>query len=386
MTGPALVQPRELAFAPRLKRSPFFDATMRGGAVAWTVYNHWLLPAHYGDPAGEYRALTQAVTLWDVAAQRQVEIAGPDARRLAQYLSPRSLAKVEPGHCRYVVMTADDGGIVNDPVMICVDRDRYWFSAADSDVELWARGIAHGRGYNVSICEADVATLQLQGPLAPQVAAALGIEGIEDLRYFRWLEATIDGARVIVSRTGWSGERGYEFFLLDTHKADDLWEAIMGAGAPFGIAPAAPNQIRRIEGALLSYGADMDLTVNPFEIGLDWALDLDQDADFVGKAALRRLGGDPPERRLVGLCLEGVPISPPETPWRVESADGRYAGRVNSACYSPGLDRNIALALVGTEWSALEAGLIVQTPDGAREATVTALPFVASRAGDKPGA
>ena len=384
MSGPALVQPRELAFAPRLKRSPFYDATLRWGAIAWTVYNHWLLPAHYGDPAAEYRALTEAVTLWDVAAQRQVEMAGPDARRLAQYLSPRSLASVEPGQCRYVVMTADDGGIVNDPVMICVDRDRYWFSAADSDVELWARGIAHGRGYHVTIREADVATLQLQGPLAPKVAHALGIRNIDQLKYFRWLEANIDGARVIVSRTGWSGERGYEFFLLDAHKADELWEAIMAAGADFGIAPAAPNQIRRIEGALLSYGADMDLSVNPFELGLGWAIDLGQESDFVGKAALRRLASEKPERQLVGLDIGGPPIAPPETPWRIELVDGRYAGRVSSACYSPGLERNIGLALVSSEWAAPETRVVVQAPDGPHEAMIAPLPFVPSRAGDKP--
>jgi aminomethyltransferase len=382
MAGPPLVPPREIAFAPRLKRSPFFEATLHSGAVAWTVYNHWLLPAHYGDPAAEYRALTEAVTLWDVAAQRQVEIAGPDARRLAQYLSPRDLSKVTPGQCRYVVMCADDGGIVNDPVMTCLDDDRFWFSAADSDVELWARGIAHGRGFNASIRESEAAALQLQGPSAPAVAAALGIPGIETLRYFRWVEAEIDGARVIVSRTGWSGERGYEFYLLDTHKAEDLWEAIMAAGAPFGIAPAAPNQFRRIESAFLSYGADMDLTVNPFELGLGWTIDLDQSADFVGKAALQRLARDPPARRLVGLSIDGPPILPPETPWRVEAPDGRYAGRVSSACHSPGLQKNIGLALVGAEWTDPDTPLLVLTPDGARDATVTQLPFVPSRAGD----
>lgn len=377
--------PPQIAFGPRLKRSPFFEATERWGVAAWTVYNHWLMPAHFGDPMAEYRALTEAVTLWDVSAQRQVEIAGPDARAFLQYLSPRNLASVEPGQCRYVLMTAADGGVVNDPVMICLAEDRFWLSAADSDVLLWARGIASTGTWEMTIREADVAPLQLQGPRAPAVLEALGLPGIGELRYFRWQWAEIAGADVLVSRTGWSGERGYEIYLQDSAKADDLWEALMAAGEPHGIVPAAPNQIRRIEGALLSYGADMDLTVNPWELGLEWTVDLDQPANFIGKAALRRLAAGLPgtlTRRLVGVEIDGPPVATLERWWQVEDAGGQRKGYVTSACYSPRLEANIGLALIAVAPVENGDALFVRVERESRPIQIRPLPFIPSRAGD----
>ncbi|CAE7257464.1 dmdA [Symbiodinium microadriaticum] len=372
-----------IVLSSRVRRSPYFAATQRYGCKAYSVYNHMYLPLYYESPEADYWHLVNGVTLWDVAVERQVEIAGPDAARLVQFLSPRDLSSCAVGQCKYVMMTDARGGIVNDPVLLKLAEDRFWLSLADSDVLLWAKGIALAGGYDVEVFEPDVSPLQLQGPLAATVGEALFGAALNDLKYFRFAEFDLDGMPLIVSRTGWSGERGYEIYLQNAADGDRLWEVIMEAGRPHGIAPATPSAIRRIEGGLLSYGADMTLENNPYEMNLGRLVDLEQEADFIGKAALARIERDGVRRRLVGLSVEGGREAMAGIERAEVSYDGQAIGRVTSAVYSPGLEQTIALALVAAEHSDEGTALTVraegQAGESVRDASVSPLPFVSKK-------
>lgn len=368
-----------IVISARVRRSPYFAATQRYGCKAYSVYNHMYMPLYYQSPEADYWNLVNGVTLWDVAVERQVEIVGPDAARFVQLLSPRDLSNCAVGQCKYLLMTDEKGGILNDPLLLKLAEDRYWLSLADSDVLLWAKGVAYFGNYDVKIFEPDVSPLQLQGPLAATVGEALFGSALNDLKYFWFGEFELAGMPLLVSRTGWSGERGYEIYLQNSDDGDQLWETIMEAGNPHGIAPATPSAIRRIEGGLLSYGADMNLDNNPYEMNLGRLVDLDQEADFIGKAALKRIREEGITQRLVGLMVEGGPAVVPSLERAAITLDDAPAGRITSAVYSPSLEQTIALALVPVEHSAEGSVLTVQTDAVPLEATVSPLPFVSKK-------
>ncbi|MGH2538500.1 MAG: glycine cleavage system protein T, partial [Candidatus Promineifilaceae bacterium] len=252
----------------RLRRTPFFEATQRAGARGYTAYNHMFFPINYDDLEAEYWKLIHDVTLWDVSVERQVEISGPDAYRFTSLLTPRDLSQCAVGQGRYVLITAEDGGILNDPVLLRLGENHFWLALADSDILLWAKGVALNAGMQVDISEPDVSPLQLQGPKSKDVAAALFGADVLALDYYHFLETELDGIPLVVTRTGWSGEVGYELYLRDGRFGAALWERVMAAGRPFGIAPAGPSDIRRIEAGILNYGADMTAENNPYEVGL----------------------------------------------------------------------------------------------------------------------
>ncbi|HXF67033.1 MAG TPA: glycine cleavage T C-terminal barrel domain-containing protein [Burkholderiales bacterium] len=360
----------------RLRRSPFFEATQRYGAKGYTVYNHMLFPIRFGDFEEEYWHLLEHVTLWDVAVERQVEITGPDAFRLADMLTPRDLSKCAVGQGKYVVITAEDGGIVNDPVLLRLGENHFWLAAADSDLLLWARGVALHSGLKASITEPDVSPLQIQGPKSRQVVRALFGEAAANLRYYRFLETKLDGIPLVVTRTGWTGEVGYEVYLRDCSRGEELWERIMEAGKPYRIRPTGPCDIRRIEAGILNWGADMTLETNPYEVGLERLVDADKRSDYIGREALARIRAEGAGRRLVGLEIEGERLEMNAVMWRVKSG-GEEIGRVTSAVYSPRLEKNIGYALVPVAHAAPGTALRVKIPGvGERRATVVPTPFI----------
>jgi glycine cleavage system aminomethyltransferase T len=363
---PALVQR-----GARLRRSPYFEATQRAGCRGYTVYNHTLLPINFDGFETEYRRLLTGVTLWDVAVERNVEIAGADAARFAELLTPRDLSKCPVGEGRYVVLTDDAGGIVNDPVLLRIEAQRFWLACADSDVLLWAKGVARGAGLRVELRELDVAPLQLQGPKSRDVITALFSQALASLKYYQFVKIELRGIPLIVTRTGWSGELGYELYLLDPRRGAELWQLVMEAGQPFGISPTGPSDIRRIEAGILNYGIDMTLENNPYEVGLGRLVDLDKSAEFIGREALRRLAREGVKRRLVGIEIEGGRLDLNMTRWPV-----RGGGDVTSCVYSPRLKKNIGYAWVSTDRSSIGTIIEVETPDGVRPATVVAIPFV----------
>jgi len=360
----------------RLRRSPFFAATQRHGAKAYTVYNHMLFPIRYGDLEEEYWHLVHHVTLWDVSVERQVEITGPDAFAFTNLLTPRDLGRLAVGRGKYVVITADNGGIINDPVLLRLGENHFWLALADSDVLLWARGVALNAGLRVKITEPDVSPLQVQGPKARDVMRGLFGAAVDKLRYYHFTETALDGIPVVVTRTGWSGEVGYEIYLRDGSRGEELWERIMDAGRAHNIRPAGPSDIRRIEAGILNWGADMTLDNNVYEVGLDYLVDESKSAPYIGREALARVRAGGVRRKLVGVEIEGPRIEMNAVRWPVRR-NGEHVGGVTSAVWSPRLGKNIGYALVPVSCSALGTALVVAIPgDAERAATVVARPFV----------
>ena len=302
--------------------------------------------------------------------ERQVEITGADATQFVQMLTPRDLSTCAIGQCKYILITNADGGILNDPILLRLEENRFWISLADSDILLWAQGVAINSGLNVHIHEPDVSPLQLQGPQSGKVMEALFGESVNDLRYYWLREYNLDGIPLIVSRTGWSSELGYELYLQDRSKGDELWEKIMAAGAAFGLQPGHTSTIRRVEGGMLSYHADMDIHTNPYELGLDRLVALDMQADFIGKSALKRICEKGVSRKQVGLIIDGPALLGPNARfWALEKV-GEQVGKVTSAVFSPRLELNIALAMVSVEFAVAGTSFDVETPNGKATATV----------------
>jgi len=360
----------------RLRRSPFFEATQRHGAKAYTVYNHMLFPVCFDDMEAEYHHLLEHVTLWDVSVERQVEITGPDAFAFTNMLTPRDLSRCAVGQGKYVVITAEDGGIINDPVLLRLGENHFWLALADSDVLLWARGVALNSGLRVTITEPDVSPLQIQGPKAKDVVRSLFGEPAMQLRYYHFLDTKLDGIPVVVTRTGWTGEVGYEVYLRDGSRGDELWERIMDAGKPHQILPTGPSDIRRVEAGILNWGADMTLDNNVYEVGLDYLVDGDQPGDYIGRAALKRIKAAGVTQKLVGIEIDGERIEMNAVPWRVKSG-GDEIGRVTSAIWSPRLKKNIGYAMVPVAHSSPGTALRVKISGiGERRATVVSKPFI----------
>jgi glycine cleavage system T protein len=360
----------------RLRRTPYFEATQRYGAKAYTVYNHMFFPVRFDTLEAEYWHLLNHVTVWDVSVERQVEITGPDAFAFTNLLTPRDLAKCEVGQGKYVIITADDGGIINDPVLMRLGQNHFWLALADSDVLLWAKGVAVGAGMKVNITEPDVSPIQIQGPKAKEVVKTLFGDKVLELKYYFFLETKLDGIPVIVTRTGWTAEVGYEIYLRDGSRGVDLWERVMAAGKPHNIKPTGPSDIRRIEGGILNWGADMTLDNNPYEVGLGWLIDEGKKEKYLGKEALAKIKAAGVKRKLAGVEIAGAPIEFNMTKWPAR-AGGKDIGRITSATYSPRLKKNIGYAMVPVEQAALGTKMQVDVPGaGVREAVVVAKPFV----------
>jgi glycine cleavage system aminomethyltransferase T len=359
----------------RLRRSPFHAATQRYGARGYTAYNHMLFPICFDDLEAEYWHLVQHVTLWDVSVERQVEITGADAARFTDLLTPRDLTRCAVGEGKYVVITAEDGGIINDPVLLRLGENHFWLALADSDVLLWARGVALNSGFRVEIKEPDVSPLQVQGPKAREVMRLLFGDRVTALRYYHFIETSLDGIPVVVTRTGWSGEIGYEIYLRDGSRGDDLWERIMDAGRRYDIRPTGPSDIRRVEAGILNWGADMSLANNVYEVGLERLVDEDKRADYIGRDALARIRREGIKQRLVGIEIDGACIDFNATKWPV-SVGGSVAGHVTSAIWSPRLEKNIGYAMLPVEFASIGTALAVEIPElGERNAQVVPKPF-----------
>ncbi|MCA1774248.1 MAG: glycine cleavage system protein T [Loktanella sp.] len=362
-------------FGTQIRKSPYFDATVRWGAQGFSVYNHMYIPRDFGDPEQNFWNLVNDAILCDVAVERQVEITGPDAATFVQMLTPRDLSKMAVGQCKYVLITNAEGGILNDPILLRLAENHFWISLADSDILLWAQGVAVHSGLDVTITEPDVSPLQLQGPRSGEIMQALFGDDILDLRYYWLREIELDGIPLIVSRTGWSSELGYEIYLRDGASGDALWERIMATGMDYGLKPGHTSSIRRIEGGMLSYHADADINTNPYELGLDRLVNLDMEADFIGKAALRRIQSEGVSRKQVGLIIDSEPLKGPNTSFWTITSNGTEIGKVTSAVYSPRLERNIALAMVPVEFAHIGMGVDVVMPSGPTRATVAERPF-----------
>ncbi len=371
----------------RIRKSPYYYASQRHGVQSYTVCNRMYHPRHYDDPIAEYWRLVRDVTLWDVGVERQVEISGPDARELANLLTPRDLTDCAVGQNKFLLNTDVDGGVINNPVLLRLAENCFWFSVADGDVLLWAKGVAAQSGLDVRVFEPDVAPVQIQGPKSQALLRDLVGEDVLDLKYYWSGEFQVDDMSVVVGRTGYTGEIGYEIYLRNASRdAGKLWAAILEAGRAHDLTVIGPCQIRRVEAGILSYGSDIALDnnaysdyefLNPYEIGLGWTVDLDQEADFIGKQALARIAEEGVRRKVVGVEIGGDPLIGYLEDYLPVTDGGRQVGQVSSAFWSPRLEKNIGFALVPVEQSEDGTKLTVRTAArGDVDAVVVPRPFI----------
>lgn len=365
----------EISFGTQVRKSPYFDATVRWGAKGFSVYNHMYIPRDFGDAIQNFWNLVNDAILCDVAVERQVEITGPDAAKFAQLLTPRNLSECAVSQCKYVLITDENGGVLNDPVLLRLAENHFWLSLADSDILMWAKGVAVNSGLDVKLCEPDVSPLQLQGPKSGEIMKAVFGEEIENIKYYWLKEFELNGIPLIISRTGWSSELGYEIYLRDGSRGNELWDYLMEIGKPLGLSPGHTSTIRRIEGGMLSYQADMDCNVNPFELGLDRLVDLEMDADFIGKNALKKIKEEGIKRRQVGIVINCPPLENSNTSYWPIFIDSKEVGFVTSAIHSPRLNKNIAMAIVSIDYSSLNTTASVETPHGTYPVKVVEKPF-----------
>ncbi len=364
----------ELVSTTRVRQSPYFEAVTAAGVTGVMPYNRMWLPVGYGDPEGEYRRLTTGVSMWDVGCERQIELKGPDAARLAQILSPRKLDGLAVGQGKYVALCDHRGVMINDPVLLKVAEDCFWFSIADSDVVLWARAIGAERGLDVGVTEADVAPLAIQGPKAEDVVASMFGDWVRKLRFFWFADAVLGDIQLKVARSGWSKQGGFELYLMDGSRGRELWNRVAEAGAPWGIAPGSPNASERIESGLLSFGGDTDDATNPFEVGMTRFVDLDAPDDVVGIDALRRIAAEGPARHQLGIVLDGDQPQPGHDRWYRVVADGEPAGAMTNGTWSYKLERNIGFGLVPQSCRPGDR-IEVLMPDGPRPGWFCDIPF-----------
>jgi len=368
-----------LGFGTRIRKSPFFESTLKWGCKEYTTYNHMYFPVYYNTPEKDFWSLVNDVTLWDVSVERQVEITGPDATKFTQLLTPRNLSDCQVDQCKYVLNTNYEGGILSDPILLRIGKDHWWYSISDSDLLLWAMGVAGKDKYDIELKEPDVSPLQIQGPKSRALMNELFGSWINDLKYYWCKQTEIKGIPVVVSRTGWSGEIGYEVYLRDGKKGAELYEMIMAAGAKHKIAPTGPSQIRRVEAGIFSYFQDMRVTDNPFEIGMDRLVDLEMEADFVGKEALTQIKKEGLKKKLVGIEFGTERMKGwNEDYWPIMEND-KQIGQVTTAAYSPRLKKNIGYAMLPIERTEIGTKITILSRGDETGATVIKEPFVRGR-------
>lgn len=359
----------------RLRPSPFFEATVAEGVTAFTTYNHMLMPTSFGDQEAEYWRLINGVSQWDVAVERQVQLRGRDAGRLAQILAPRDLSTQQSGQGKYVPLCDHRGVLINDPICLKLADDLYWLSIADSNIWFWAGAIAAERGLRVEVSEPDVSPMAIQGPRAEDVVAGVCGDWVRAIKYFWFREARIDGIPVVVQRSGWSKQGGFEIYLRDGTQGTRLWQIFKEAGKPFGIGPGGPNWCERVESGLVSYGGDTDQNTNPYEVRMGKYVDLSVPDDTIGIQALRRIAAEGPRRHTLGIVLDvGTPVRPGFT-WNPLFFDGRKVGDLTNCIFSYRLKKNIGFALVECN-HAVGARVEAKIGGSVQRGTLVELPFI----------
>lgn len=366
----------QISPSPRVRRSPYYDGTVADGVVSFSTYNHMMMPTGYGDPMAEYDRLINGVSMWDVAIERQVELNGPDAAKLAQALAPRIIANQPVGMGWYVPICDHRGVIMNDPILLKLSETRFWLSIADSDMLFWARAIAGERGYDVEVFEPDVSPLAIQGPKAMDVAADLFGEDIRTLKLFEFREAAPNGIPMLVARSGWSKQGGVELYLMDGTRGSELWDLVRETGEPYGIGPGYPNSMERIESGLLSWGGDTDDQTNPFEVRMGRYVDVNCPDDVVGIQALRRIKAEGPLRHQLGLKLDLEGALAPTDRCSDIAKNGTGVGMMTAQAWSPRLEMNIGLCLISREFGPGDVVDITLQDGRVCEAELVKLPFI----------
>ena len=352
----------------RLRRTPFSNRVEQAGATAFTIYNHMRLASFYESPEADYRHLKNAVQVWDVSVERQVEVIGPDALRLVQMTTPRDMSGMQDDQCYYIPMVDTDGKLMNDPVAIRLNQDRYWLSLADSDMLLYCKGLAAAGKLDVEVFEPDVSPLAIQGPKADELVARVFGEDVVKTRFFRHTTINFEGQDMILARSGWSHQGGFELYLDGSEYGEAVWDALFAAGEDLDVRAGCPNLIERIEAGLLSFGSDVTYAHTPFEAGLTKYCNLDTVKGFLGRDALMKLRD--PVRQIRALSVDGDPVPPINHPWPLLDTSGSVVGHISSSTWSPDFETNVTIAMVNrTHWDH-GTKLTAKIPDSERTATV----------------
>jgi dimethylsulfoniopropionate demethylase len=353
----------------RLRRTPFSDGVEAAGVKAYTVYNRMLLPTVFESVQADYRHLKDHVQVWDVAVERQVELRGPDAARLMQMLTPRDLRGMLPGQCYYVPIVDETGGMLNDPVAVKLTDDRWWISIADSDLLLWVKGVANGYRLDVLVDEPDISPLAIQGPKSDDLMARVFGESVRSIRFFRYGLYQFEGRDLVVARSGYSKQGGFEIYVEGSDIGMPLWNALFAAGEDLNVRAGCPNGIERVEAGLLSYGNDMTDDNTPHECGLGRFCDTQTAIGCIGRDALLRVAKEGPVQQVRPIAIDGEAVPGCDRAWPL-FANGKRVGQVTSAAWSPDFKTNVSIGMVRmTHWDA-GTKLEVETPDGMRGATV----------------
>ena len=368
--------PVELLISTRVRKSPFWHLSIEAGCWRATIYNRIYHPRGYVKPEdggmmAEYEPLVNRVTMWNVAVERQIRVKGPDAEAFVNYVITRDATKIKPGNGKYAILCNEKGGVLNDPVLLRLSENEFWFSISDSDLMLWLQGVNVGKKHDVEIDEIDVCPLQIQGPLSENLMAKLAGEKVRDIPYYGLMETQIGGVEVVISQTGFSGEKGYEIYVRQAHEnAELVWNAALVGGKEFGLQVVAPAHHRRIAAGILSWGQDMDFETSPFQVNLSYQVPRNKNADYIGKAELERQraiidgGNFPFKMRMVGLVFGGKNITDyaPDF-WLIADTGGEDMGYITSPWWSPELNTNIALGWVPFTSSEVGTELIIRLPE-----------------------
>ena len=366
-----------LNMSRRIRRTPYTDRVEAHGVRGFSVVNHMLLPKAYAPSVEEdYWHLRTHVQIWDVAVQRQLQITGPDAARLVQLMTPRDLRRARVGQCQYVPLIDEHAGMLNDPVLLQLADDKFWLSIADSDILLWAKGLAVGMGLDVDIAEPDVSPLAIQGPKAEALMTDLFGSAIAALGHFEYGIFDVLGTSQVIARSGYSKQGGYEIYLKGGHLGADLWDLIWQAGQGYEITPGCPNLIERIEGGLMSYGNEFTRANNPLECGFAPLCHLGNEVEYIGRKALQNIAANGPVQMLRGIKFGGGRTPPCGKPFPVTARDGQPLGQITSGIFSPRLDCNVGMSMIAAGHWDIGTELLVHTPDGiARDGVIAPLPF-----------
>jgi len=364
-----------IAKSRRVRSTPYTSRIENQGVTAYTVYNHMLLPAAFGSLEESCDHLKKNVQIWDVAAERQVEISGKDAAKLVQLMTCRDLSKSKVGRCYYCPLIDENGNLVNDPVILKLAEDRWWISIADSDVIFFAKGLASGNKFDVKIFEPIVDILAVQGPKSFDLMEKVFGEKIKELKFFGFDYFTFNGAKHLIARSGWSKQGGFEIYVENTDSGLKLYDHLFEIGKEFNVRPGCPNLIERIESGLLSYGNDFDNNDNPFQCGFDKYIDLETDINFLGKDKLKKIKEKGIDRKLMGVQIDLTKILLTSS-LNIKNNDGNIIGELRSACYSPHFKKVIGIAMIKEPYCKASSSGTIEIDGNSLALKVCDLPFI----------